>query len=163
MTTQPAGLRVLVTGGRDFADRDLLFHTLDRLHLERGIALVIHGAARGADRLANDWAKERRVPRHACPADWDGLGPAAGPIRNSFMLTLSPDLVVAFSGGGGTLDMVNKAELASVEVIDSPAGWLAEVKQKREEEKKKNRADQRELKSFRNKHFKRDSRQGGLF
>lgn len=118
MSTQPAGLRVIVTGGRDFADRDLLFRTLDRLHLERGFALLIHGAARGADRLANDWAKERRVPRHPVPADWDGLGPAAGPIRNSEMLGMHPDLVVAFPGGRGTEDMVGKAKRAGVQVVE---------------------------------------------
>ncbi len=49
-------VRILVTGGRDFDDENFLFTTLDQLHHEEYITLVIHGAARGADSLANDWA-----------------------------------------------------------------------------------------------------------
>lgn len=46
--TQPTETRLLVTGGRNFADRDLLYATLDRLHAEHHFMLVIHGDARGA-------------------------------------------------------------------------------------------------------------------
>lgn len=38
----------------------------------------------------------------------------AGPIRNSFMLALGPDLVLAFPGGRGTADMVRQASEAGV-------------------------------------------------
>jgi hypothetical protein len=62
-------MRLLVTGGRNFTDRDFLFATLDRLHAEHGFTLLIHGDARGADRLAGEWAKERGVEVSACPAD----------------------------------------------------------------------------------------------
>ncbi len=54
--TEPTQTRLLVTGGRDFADRDLLYATLDRLHAEHNIIVVIHGDAKGADRLAGEWA-----------------------------------------------------------------------------------------------------------
>ena len=48
--------RILITGSRDFANRELLFLTLDRLHEEHGFTLLIHGDAQGADRLAGEWA-----------------------------------------------------------------------------------------------------------
>ena len=99
-------MRVLITGGRDFADRQLLFETLDRLHAARGFTLVIHGAAKGADSLADEWAKERGIEVQARPADWKKHGRAAGPIRNQEMLKENPQLVVAFPGGKGTANMV---------------------------------------------------------
>lgn len=53
------------------------------------------------------------------PADWGSLGKAAGPIRNSLMLTeANPSLVIAFPGGKGTADMISKARAAGVKVIE---------------------------------------------
>jgi len=115
-------MRVLVTGGRDFSDRTLLFEALDRLHSLHGFTVLIHGDASGADRLAGEWATERGVEVLACPADWKTHGRAAGPIRNKEMLNEKPQLVVAFPGGKGTADMVAKARKAGVKVVDLQRG-----------------------------------------
>lgn len=110
--------RVLVTGGRDYADANRLRLCLDVLHDGEGVAVVIHGDARGADRLAARWAEDHRVPAIACPARWAVFGKRAGPIRNSAMLSeFAPDLVLAFPGGAGTADMVAKAHAAGVDVV----------------------------------------------
>jgi len=114
-------MRVLVTGGRDFVDWQLLCETLDGLHSERQFTLLIHGDAKGADRLAGEWAKIRDVEIHASPADWKKHGRAAGPIRNREMLKEEPQLVVAFPGGKGTADMVAVATKAGIEVVVVPA------------------------------------------
>ena len=71
-------MRILITGGRDFDDREMLYRALDRLHEEHGFTLVIHGAARGADRLGGEWAQERGIEVLACPADWRRYGRGAG-------------------------------------------------------------------------------------
>lgn len=98
-------------------NRDLVFRTLDRLHRERGIAIVIHGKARGADTLADEWATANNIPRMPMAADWARHGRSAGPIRNGEMLFHGrPDGVVAFSGGVGTADMVRQARIAGVPV-----------------------------------------------
>ena len=110
-------MRVLIAGGRDFADRELLFETLDRLHAERRITVVIHGAARWADTLADEWAKERGIDVNAKPPDWKRHGRAAGPIRNGEMLKNRPDLVVAFPGGKGTANRVKQATNAGIEIV----------------------------------------------
>ena len=111
-------MRVLVTGGRDFEDRALLVEALDRLHQERGVTTLIHGAAEGADALAGEWARARGVEELACPADWRRYRRAAGPIRNQQILVeQKPDLVVAFPGGIGTDHMIAIAEKAGVEVL----------------------------------------------
>lgn len=110
-------MRILITGGRDFDDREMLFLALDRLHSELGFTLLIHGDAKGADRLAGEWATERTIEVLACPADWKRHGRAAGPIRNRQMLEHMPDLLVAFPGGRGTADMVSVATKAGLRVV----------------------------------------------
>lgn len=117
------GLRVLVCGGREYADYDHVCAVLDAIHVkEPGIHAIIHGNARGADKLAHRWALDRGVGGWACPANWARDGKKAGPLRNQRMLGHSPDLVVAFPGGAGTRDMIKRAELAGVRVLRaSPA------------------------------------------
>jgi hypothetical protein len=56
-------MRVLVCGGREFDDVGLMISALDRLHTEKFFTVLIHGNARGADRLADAWAWCRGVPR----------------------------------------------------------------------------------------------------
>lgn len=110
-------MRVLVCGGRHYTNRDRVFDYLDALHKEVGITDIIHGAARGADTLAEDWAKSRQIHYHGYPAKWVKHGKPAGPIRNSFMANnTDPHLVVAFPGNIGTPDMINKAKAKGIEV-----------------------------------------------
>jgi len=110
-------MRVLVTGGRNFTDRQRVFYALDQFHKKHGITLIIHGNALGADASAHAWALMRHVPVEACPADWKAWGRTAGAIRNTEMLTThKPDVVIAFPGGNGTADMVRKATRLMVTV-----------------------------------------------
>lgn len=86
-------MKVLVCGGRDFDDMDLVERTLDAIDVTE----IIEGGAQGADRLAREWAEFRRVPVRTFKADWKRYGRGAGPQRNQQMLDEGqPDLVVAF-------------------------------------------------------------------
>lgn len=110
-------MRALVCGGRYFADRVMLWRVLDELHRQHRFSIVIHGAAQGADRLADSWALFNRIAVYRCHAHWKMHGKAAGPIRNARMLEKGvPDLVIAFPGGEGTKDMMRKALAAKVAV-----------------------------------------------
>lgn len=116
---------VLVTGGRDYRDRRELYAVLDRLHAERRFTFLVHGDARGADKLAHAWAMSRGVQPVAMPAMWDFDGEEkAGSKRNQRMFTFAqPDLIVAFSGGRGTANMMRIGYEArkkghKVEIID---------------------------------------------
>jgi hypothetical protein len=110
-------MKLLVCGGRDYTDRAALFAALDYLHARRVIELIIHGAARGADKLAAEWAGARGIQSRAFPALWHAHGKAAGCIRNQHMLDCGkPDGVVAFPGGCGTADMINRSQTAGVPV-----------------------------------------------
>lgn len=108
---------VLVTGGRDYADRDQVRKTLDAVHKEHHIRLLVHGCATGADTLANIWAMERGIQPAGCPALWDFYKKMAGSMRNGAMILLRPELVVAFPGGDGTANMVGQAKQAHIRVI----------------------------------------------
>ena len=97
-------MRVLVCDSRDYADREKLIAVLADLRRTRGITHLLAGGARGADTLAAEWAEEQDIPCSVYMADWEGLGSKAGPIRNQRMLDEGkPDLVVALTGGRGTL------------------------------------------------------------
>lgn len=108
------GKRALVCGGRGYHDTLAAGRVLSDL----SPSLIIEGAAPGADRLAYHWAMSRGFAVTEYPANWNTLGPRAGPIRNARMLAEGkPDFVLAFPGGRGTEDMVSKAKAAGVPVL----------------------------------------------
>lgn len=111
-------MRVLVCGGRDYDDLATVFATLDAVHAERPISMIIEGGAEGADYLAARWSVVREIPEHRrFTPDWAIHGKAAGPVRNQRMLDEGkPDLVVAFPGGRGTDDMTRRAIKAGIGV-----------------------------------------------
>jgi len=110
---------VLICGGRNFQSHTSGFRQLDAINRAKPFGLVITGGALGADTVADDWANQRGIPRVIFPANWNGDGQrAAGPKRNQRMLDLmNVKLVVAFPGGTGTADMVRRAKLANIGVI----------------------------------------------
>lgn len=122
--------RLLVCGGRDFNDRRALFAWLDSWHAIREVTLLMHGAQRGADMLADEWARSRGIPVQPFHANWKLLGNRAGSARNARMLREGrPDAVLAFPGGPGTRDMVRKALAAGtptwrLEPVDGPGALV---------------------------------------
>lgn len=110
-------MRVLVCGGRTFADRETVFHELHELAFKHGWLTIIEGGAQGADALARHWAQGCYHGLVTVHAEWRRLGKAAGPARNTRMLVGGkPDLVLAFPGGKGTADMVRQAREVGVPV-----------------------------------------------
>jgi len=133
--------RVLVCGGRTFgaishqtadggtmpveivrermAERKFQYDKLDELHRQYGFTFVAEGGANGADTTAFWWRKKSGVPGKTWKADWNKHGKSAGSIRNQLMLYESEaELVIAFPGGPGTKDMVNKAKMRGIPVIE---------------------------------------------
>lgn len=112
-------MRVLVCGSRHFSDKEKMKEVLDDVYRESPFTVLIHGDARGADRLSAQWANGRGdIEIRAFPADWTTYGKAAGPIRNAQMLKEGkPDLVIAFmfKDSRGTKNMVEQATKAGIE------------------------------------------------
>lgn len=110
-------MKVLVTGGRTFNDRDWLWAGLDLLNSMHPITEIIEGGAPGADVRAGEWAYHREVRCTVVPAQWEKHGRGAGFIRNGEMAALKPDYVLACPGGKGTAHMVEVATAAKLRVI----------------------------------------------
>ena len=131
--------RILVCGGRKYGEVDLdvpeehlddamrnaavereYLHTvLSNLKEKLEIECILEGRARGADHHASQWAKINEVKNYSYPANWKQYGKKAGSIRNQTMLDHGkPTLVIAFPGGKGTKDMVERAKKAGVPVYE---------------------------------------------
>lgn len=107
-------MEVIVTGGRDFKDKDMIAKNLSKLNP----TLVIEGGAKGADRLAREWAKANGVDFKTVDADWTKYGLGAGHKRNRAMLDMFPNAVVlAFPGNKGTRNCVLQATARKRTVI----------------------------------------------
>lgn len=86
------------------AERKVFFQVMDHLCPKE----IAQGDAAGADALAREWARERKVPCARYKALWNEEGRAAGPKRNRRMFDgFDPNGTVAFPGGRGTSDMEN--------------------------------------------------------
>jgi hypothetical protein len=112
-------MKVLVTGGRDFKDTKKLVEVLFLIHEVTPFTAIIEGGATGADRIARTFATFMDIPIETYDAEWDKYGNGAGPIRNKKMIEEGkPNLVVAFSGGKGTANMVKQAQAAGLRVME---------------------------------------------
>ena len=107
--------RVIIAGGRDFTDYQLLRQKCDKILGEKSKTsqiVIVSGTARGADRLGERYARERGFQVERYPADWDADGKSAGPIRNAKMAE-NADALIAFWNGevkhSGTYNMIDTA------------------------------------------------------
>lgn len=110
---------MLVTGDRNWTKTRPILRELKKLPKN---TIVIHGAARGVDSIADLVAINLGFERKPYPADWNKYGKAAGIIRNRQMLQENPniDLVLAFhehiEESKGTKNMIEIAKMARIEV-----------------------------------------------
>lgn len=105
-------MRLAVIGSRDFNDYVVLSCYLDTFRKECGdIDLIVSGGARGADTLAERYAKEHGIETLIFPAEWKKYGKRAGYIRNEDIIK-NCDIVIAFWDGKsrGTKHSLDLAE-----------------------------------------------------
>ena len=111
-------MRVLFCGDRDWTDALMIEVAVVKLPSN---TVIIHGACRGADRIAGREGERHGFEVIPFPAEWDKYHKAAGPIRNEQMINEGlPDIVYAFHDhldqSTGTRDMIDKAESAGIPV-----------------------------------------------
>lgn len=100
-------MKVIVAGGRDFSDYQLLCRKLDAILSQQNAVQIVCGEARGADSLGRKYAEERGYTILSFPADWNRYGRSAGFRRNEQMAQVADALVAFWDGQSkGTANMI---------------------------------------------------------
>jgi alkylated DNA nucleotide flippase Atl1 len=112
-------LRVLITGSREWDDRETIYTILKALPPG---SVIVHGDADGADSIAavlGESMGHMPEPHPVSKETWKRVGPAAGPLRNQRMVDLGADLCLAFprSGSRGTWDTIRRARKAKIKHV----------------------------------------------
>lgn len=109
-------MKVIIAGGRDFNDYNLLKSKCDLLLKNSTNIEIVSGNANGADKLGERYALENNYKLTKFPADWS-LGKKAGYIRNKQMSDYS-DCLIAFWDGcsKGTNHMINLAKQNNLKI-----------------------------------------------
>ena len=112
--------RVIIAGGRDFTDYNLLKQHCDYMLSKRAEVeeiVVLSGGATGADALGEQYASEHGYKILHFPADWQKYGKQAGPIRNRQMADNADALIAYWDGKSrGTKNMIEEAQKRGLKV-----------------------------------------------
>lgn len=109
-------MKVAIVGGREFDDYNLIEKTLHEYFDDVSkISLIISGGARGADSLAEEFAKNHQLPLKVYYADWKAYGKYAGFTRNT-KIVREADIVFAFWDGRskGTANTIDQCKTYNV-------------------------------------------------
>ena len=115
MDTKP-DFRVIVAGGRDFNDYELLKRTCDHIlthKKETHQITIVSGGARGADTLAIQYARDLSNDFNLVivNANWEIHGKSAGFIRNTEMAEFAHALIAFWdSDSKGTKHMIDTSK-----------------------------------------------------
>ena len=119
LSDESAPLVIVAGGGRDLDwAGDQITTALLQASGCRPVALLLHGGARGADRLIDHASSSLGWAVEVIAAEWGRYGHAAGPLRNGLLLRRALEeakpaqasvLVVAFPGASGTASLVRQA------------------------------------------------------
>ena len=103
--------KLIVAGGRDFSDYNLLCHRLDSLLRAKDPKdiVIVSGGAQGADKLGERYAEKRGLRVEVYEAEWNRFGKRAGYLRNSQMADNADGLVAFWNGSAGTKNMIDIA------------------------------------------------------
>lgn len=112
-------MKVIIAGGRDFANLELMTKKMD-FFLSKATHMnieIVSGKARGADALGEEYAKLRNYPIAEFPADWDKYNKGSGFRRNTEMAEYADALVAFWDGKSrGTMHMINVAKKKGLQV-----------------------------------------------
>ena len=130
--------RIIITGSRKYEWKHRVHAYLNAMFaLHPDLVVVSGGCETGADSQAHSWAFHHNVTIERHFANWEALGPPAGPIRNTEMVELGAEQCVGFwypsnlkKDNRGTRDCMVKADKAGILCLaawgdESPEPWHA--------------------------------------
>lgn len=105
-----------IAGYRGYSDYDDFEKKLSSLNLK--IDRIVSGGANGADKLAELYASQNKIPITIYSPDWKQYGKGAGLLRNTQIVN-SIDYLIAFVSkkSVGTWDTIRKAKQNSTKII----------------------------------------------
>src|SRR5690606_1497181 len=113
-------MKTAIIGSRTFNDYELLSNTIKSYCKANNILpeIIVSGGAKGADTLAEFFAKENNLEMKIFYPNWELLGRNACSARNTQIVEFA-DIVFAFWDGSspGTKDSITKAEQMNKELI----------------------------------------------
>jgi hypothetical protein len=109
------GLILAIVGDRNFVNYEWLKAVIDKVNSP--IYCIVSGGARGADTLAERYAREHEIDMLVHPAHWDKYGKSAGYRRNK-KIVKDADAMVAFlaKGSRGTKSSIDLANEKGIPV-----------------------------------------------
>lgn len=111
-------MKVIIAGGRDYADYNRLKKILDKLIYGSPDLQIVQGGAKGADSLAAKYAEEYAIDLATFEADWDTNGKSAGAMRNAEMGKYGHALIAFWDmKSPGTKNMIEVARNHKLPVI----------------------------------------------
>ena len=103
--------KVIIAGGRDFNDYDLLKKKVSKILSNKSEIEIVSGTANGADKLGERYANEFNLNLKQFPANWDKFGKRAGYLRNKDMAIYANACICFWDGQSkGTEHMINLAK-----------------------------------------------------
>ena len=110
-------IKVIVAGGRDFEDYELLSQKCNDLLINQPNVEIVSGVAKGADTLGAKWAKENHHDLKEFPAQWNKYGKSAG-YRRNYEMSQYADALIAFWDGTsrGTSHMIQSMRAKGLKV-----------------------------------------------
>jgi len=100
-----------ISGSKNFEDYQKFCSIMESFINSYGpIKKIVSGGAKGVDSLARKFCKERGIPLKEFLPRWKKYGKAAGPIRNSQIISEADAFLAIWNGTStGTLDAILKA------------------------------------------------------
>ena len=89
--------KIIIAGGRDFSDYDLLKEFCDKKISNLSNIEIVSGTAKGADSLGEKYAKEKGYSIKQFKPDWS-IGKIAGILRNEQMANYANVLIAFWDG-----------------------------------------------------------------
>jgi len=108
-------MKVIIAGSRGVTELKQVEESMDLSAIDFSyITEVVSGAARGADRLGEEWAFDRNILTQVFYPDWEKYGKGAGYIRNRQMAKYADRLVAVWDGQSkGTKHMIDLMRAAN--------------------------------------------------